>query len=94
RAIKFFGEEYINESLLLEFDKFEEHQKEYNRCQMIYKYAFEHLSQRSFENTFKVYTIHENKKYSDRTDIEDVITRKRKFQYEEELKENSMDYDT
>ncbi|CAF0939521.1 unnamed protein product [Rotaria sordida] len=93
RAIEFFGEEHLSERLLLEFAKFEEHQKEHDRCRMVYKYALEHLPKSSCEDIFKAYTIHE-KKYGDRTGIEDVITSKRKFQYEEELKENSMDYDT
>ncbi|CAF4020002.1 unnamed protein product [Rotaria magnacalcarata] len=93
RAIEFFGEEHLNERLLLDFAKFEEHQKEHERCRMIYKYALEHLPKSSCDDIFKAYTIHE-KKYGDRTGIEDVITSKRKFQYEEELKENSMDYDT
>ncbi len=49
---------------------------------MVYKYALEHLPKSSCEDIFKAYTIHE-KKYGDRTGIEDVITSKRKFQYEE-----------
>ena len=48
---------------------------------MVYKYALEHLPKDSCEDIFKAYTIHE-KKYGDRTGIEDVITSKRKFQYE------------
>ncbi|CAF1666192.1 unnamed protein product, partial [Didymodactylos carnosus] len=62
-------------------------------CRMIYKYALENLPKTSCDDIFKAYTIHE-KKYGDRTGIEDVITSKRKFQYDEELKENPMDYDT
>lgn len=82
RAVEFFGEEHINERLLLEFAKFEERQKEHERCRMIYKYALEHLPKSSCDDIFRAYTIHE-KKFGDRTDIEDVITSKRKFQYEE-----------
>lgn len=82
RALEFFGEEHLNERLLLEFARFEEHQKEHERCRMIYKYALEHLPKDLCDDIFKAYTIHE-KKYGDRTDIEDVITSKRKFQYEE-----------
>lgn len=82
RAIEFFGEEHINERLLLEFARFEERQKEHDRCRMIYKYALEHLPKDSCDDIFRAYTIHE-KKFGDRTDIEDVITSKRKFQYEE-----------
>ena len=41
---------------------------------------------------FKAYTIHE-KKFGEKAGIENVILSKRKFQYEEEVKENSMNYD-
>ena len=71
----------VEPTLLVWVAKFEEHQKEHDRCRMIYKYALEHLPKSSCEDIFKSYTIHE-KKYGDRTGIEDVITSKRKFQYE------------
>ena len=41
---------------------------------------------------YKCYTIHE-KKFGERAGIENVIISKRKFQYEEEVKENPMNYD-
>lgn len=41
---------------------------------------------------YRAYTIHE-KKFGDRTGIEDVIVSKRKFQYEEEVKVNPHNYD-
>ena len=44
------------------------------------------------EELFKSYTQFE-KRYGDRTGIEDVIISKRKFQYEEEVKANPTNYD-
>lgn len=44
------------------------------------------------QELYKAYTIHE-KKFGDRTGIEDVIVSKRKFQYEEEVKANPNNYD-
>ena len=41
---------------------------------------------------YKAYTIHE-KKFGERAGIENVIISKRKFQYEEEVKENPMNFD-
>lgn len=49
---------------------------------MIYKYALDHIPKDKTAELYKAYTIHE-KKYGDRTGIEDVIVSKRKFQYEE-----------
>merc|ERR1712107_601823 len=41
---------------------------------------------------YKAYTIHE-KKFGERAGIENVIISKRNFQYEEEVKENPMNFD-
>jgi crooked neck len=41
---------------------------------------------------YKAYTAHE-KKYGERVGIENVILKKRKLQYEEEITENPMNYD-
>lgn len=53
----------------------------------------EHIPKEKSQDLYKSYTIHE-KKYGDRAGIENVITSKRRFQYEEALKENPYDYDS
>lgn len=53
----------------------------------------EKLPEEKREEIYKAYTIHE-KKYGDQTGIESIITNKRKIKYEEDLKENPLDYDT
>lgn len=93
RAIEFLGDEYLDEKLYLAFARFEEHQKEHERARAIYKYALEKLPEDKREEIYKAYTIHE-KKYGDRTGIESIISNKRKLKYEEDLKENILDYDT
>ena len=93
RAVDFYGEEYMDEKLFIAFAKFEENQREHERARVIYKYALEHIPKEKAQDLYKAYTIHE-KKYGDRTGIESVITSKRRFQYEEKLAENSLDYDT
>ncbi|KAL8568300.1 Crooked neck-like protein 1 [Nucella lapillus] len=92
RAVEFFGEENINEKMLLGFAKFEEAQKEHDRARAIYKYALDHLPKDSCQDVYKQYTIHE-KKFGSRAAIEDVIVSKRRFHYEEEVKASPMNYD-
>lgn len=92
RAVEFFGEDYMDEKLFVAFAKFEENQREHDRVRVIYKYALEHIPKEKAQDLFKNYTIHE-KKYGDRAGIEDVIVSKRKYQYEEQVKENPLNYD-
>ncbi|XP_076054199.1 pre-mRNA splicing factor crn [Oratosquilla oratoria] len=92
RAIEFFGDEHMEESLFVGFSKFEERQKEHERARVIYKYALDHMPKEKCLTLYNEYTRHE-KKYGDKTSIDDVITSKRKFQYEEALKQNPLDYD-
>ncbi len=92
RASEFFGEDHMDEKLYVAFAKFEEGCREYDRARTIYKYALEHIPKQEAQELFRAYTQFE-KKYGDRAGIEDVIISKRKFQYEEEVKENPMNYD-
>ncbi|KAK7506895.1 hypothetical protein BaRGS_00001746 [Batillaria attramentaria] len=92
RAVEFFGEENVDEKLLLAFAKFEEGQREHDRARVVYKYALDHLPKDQCQEVYKQYTIHE-KKFGSRAAIEDVIVNKRRFHYEEEVKANPMNYD-
>ena len=93
RATEFFGEDHMDEKLYVAFARFEEGCREYDRARTIYKYALEHIPKQEAQELFKSYTQFE-KKYGDRAGIEDVIISKRKFQYEQEVKANPMNYDT
>lgn len=92
RAVQFFGDDYMDEKLFIAFAKFEENQKEHDRARVIYKYALAHIPKEDTKELYKAYTIHE-KKFGDRTGIEEVIVSKRKFQYEQEIAENPTNYD-
>ena len=92
RAMELFGEDNIEEKLIIAFAKFEEVQGEHNRVRAIYKYALDCLEQKC-EDIYKAYIIHE-KKYGDHTAIEDAVISKRKFKYEKEVKSDPHDYDT
>ncbi|UYV81795.1 CRNKL1, partial [Cordylochernes scorpioides] len=93
RAVEFFGDEYMDEKLLIAFAKFEESQREHDRVRAIYKYALDNYPKTQTQEILKNFTIHE-KKYGDRADIEDVVINKRKAKYEEELNKNPLEYDT
>lgn len=93
RAIQFFGDDHLDESLFIAFAKFEEGQKEHDRARVIYRYALDHMPKEKCSTLYNEYTRHE-KKYGDKSSIDDVITSKRKFQYEEAVKTNPHDYDT
>ena len=92
RAVEYFGEDHLDERLFISFAKFEEGCREYERARTIYKYALDLIPKKEAEDLFKAYT-HFEKRFGDRAGIEDVIISKRKFQYEEEVKANSMNYD-
>ncbi|KAK2719496.1 protein crooked neck-like [Artemia franciscana] len=92
RAVEFFGDDYLYEKLFISFAKFEEGQKEHERARVIYKYALDRIPSETAQELYKAYTIHE-KKFGDRSAIEDVIVNKRKIQYEQEVKSNPLNYD-
>jgi len=93
RAVEYFGDDYIDEELFVAFSKFEESQREHDRARVIYKYALDHLPKDKCQLIYKQFTVHE-KKFGDRSTIEDVIVSKRKFTYEEEVQANPFNYDT
>lgn len=92
RSVQFFGDDHLDEKLFIAFAKFEENQKEHDRARVIYKYALEHIPKDQTKELYKSYTIHE-KKYGDRSGIEEAIVSKRKLQYEQEIQENPNNYD-
>ena len=42
RAIEFYGDDFLNEELFIHFARFEERQREYDRCRCIFKRGFTH----------------------------------------------------
>ncbi|CAJ0941893.1 unnamed protein product, partial [Mesorhabditis belari] len=92
RAMEYFGEDNIDEHLLVSFALFEERQKEHERARIIYKHGLDRLPAEKQKEIYKYYTQHE-KKFGERRGIEDVILSKRKAQYEEQVQENGYNYD-
>mmetsp|Transcript_45792 Transcript_45792/g.108601 ORF Transcript_45792/g.108601 Transcript_45792/m.108601 type:complete len:688 (-) Transcript_45792:8-2071(-) len=93
RAIAELGEYAMDPELLLAFAKFEEKVKEYERARAIFKYALDSIPKSAAEDLYAAFVAFE-KQHGDREGIEDVIVSKRRFQYEEEIKERPYNYDT
>lgn len=87
------GEEDEAEQLFVAFAEFEEKCKEIDRARCIYKFALDHIPKGRAEELYKKYVAFE-KQYGDREGIEDAIVGKRRFQYEDEVKKNPLNYDS
>ncbi|KAJ1970375.1 NineTeen Complex (NTC) component, partial [Dimargaris verticillata] len=92
RAIEFLGDDHLDQKLYVAFAKFEVRAKEYERARMIFKYALDRLPRAKSQSLYNQYTLFE-KQYGDRQEIEDVVTAKRRLQYQEELAANPKNYD-
>jgi len=93
RALKELAEEAHREEFFVSFAKFEEASKEFERARVIYKYALDHVPKEEAQRLYEMYSAFE-KKHGTRETVEDVILSKRRFQYEEEIKTNPLNYDT
>eukprot|EP01103_Thecamoeba_quadrilineata_P012753 TRINITY_DN336_c0_g2_i1.p1 TRINITY_DN336_c0_g2~~TRINITY_DN336_c0_g2_i1.p1 ORF type:complete len:676 (-),score=115.55 TRINITY_DN336_c0_g2_i1:129-2156(-) len=91
-AMEALGEESNDERLFIAYAKLEERAKEHERARTIYKYALDHIPKRMAQELYKMWISFE-KQNGDRLGIEDVIIGKRRFQYEEEIKNNPHNYD-
>lgn len=86
------GTDHLNEHILIGFARFETRLKEFERARAIYKYAQDTLQEEKVQTLYSQFAQFE-KQFGQRQEIEDVITRKRRAQYENEIAENSTDYD-
>merc|ERR1712228_296916 len=66
--------------------------KEYERARAIYKYSLDHVPKYKAGELFEQYMLFE-KRYGDKQSIDLVITNKKRFEYEEELRQNETNYD-
>ncbi|KAL9439553.1 hypothetical protein AB3S75_025085 [Citrus x aurantiifolia] len=80
------------EQLFVAFAEFEERCKETERARCIYKFALDHIPKGRAEDLYRKFVAFE-KQYGDREGIEDAIVGKRRFQYEDEVRKNPMNYD-
>ncbi|KAL0396714.1 UNVERIFIED_CONTAM: Pre-splicing factor clf1 [Sesamum calycinum] len=92
RAVDKLGDDEEAEELFVAFAEFEEKCKETERARCIYKYALDHIPKGRAEELYKKFVAFE-KQYGDREGIEDAIVGKRRFQYEDEVRKNPLNYD-
>ncbi|KAI1824228.1 cell cycle control protein [Xylaria intraflava] len=92
-AVEALGDEFVDERLFIAYARFEAKLKEYERARAIYKYALDRLPRSKSMGLHKAYTTFE-KQYGDRNGIEDVVLSKRRRIYEDQIQENSKNYDT
>uniref|UniRef100_A0A061QTJ9 Crooked neck n=1 Tax=Tetraselmis sp. GSL018 TaxID=582737 RepID=A0A061QTJ9_9CHLO len=83
---------FPQEELYLKFAEFEEKCKEVERARAIYRFALDNIPKSQVEEVFKKYTMFE-KQHGDREGIEDVIVSKKRFQYEEDVQKEPLNYD-
>ncbi|KAK9715749.1 hypothetical protein RND81_06G187000 [Saponaria officinalis] len=85
------GDEEV-ERLFVEFAEFEEKCKETDRARCIYKFALDNIPKGQAEGVYKKFVAFE-KQYGDMGGIDDAIVGKRRFQYEDEVRKNPLNYD-
>lgn len=93
RAVNELGEYAMDPELMMAFAKFEEKVSEFERARAIYKYALDNIPKSKASEIYQAFVAFE-KQHGDREGIEDVIVSKRRFQYEDDIKENPYNYDT
>lgn len=92
RAVEKLADDEEAEQLFVAFAEFEERCKETERARCIYKFALDHIPKGRAEDLYRKFVAFE-KQYGDREGIEDAIVGKRRFQYEDEVRKNPMNYD-
>lgn len=93
RAIEELGDDGIDEELFLCFAAFEERSREFERARTIYKQGLDVLPKEISGELYKAYVSFE-KKHGGREDVESVVVRKRREQYELAIAEDPLNYDT
>lgn len=92
KALHELDEEDISPEFYKSFAKFEIACKEYERARAIYKYALDHVPKYKARNLFEEYMLFE-KRYGDKQNIDTVIVKKKRLEYEQELIDNAQNYD-
>ncbi|GAB4857491.1 Crooked neck-like protein 1 [Ancistrocladus abbreviatus] len=93
RAVDKLADDEEAEQLFVAFAEFEERCKETERARCIYKFSLDHIPKGRAEELYKKFVAFE-KQYGDKEGIEDAIVGKRRFQYEDEVRKNPLNYDS
>eukprot|EP00929_Paragymnodinium_shiwhaense_P113045 TRINITY_DN8130_c0_g1_i1.p1 TRINITY_DN8130_c0_g1~~TRINITY_DN8130_c0_g1_i1.p1 ORF type:complete len:681 (+),score=245.95 TRINITY_DN8130_c0_g1_i1:204-2246(+) len=92
KGIELLGSE-LDEHFYMKFAQFEQRQGEMERAQAIFKLALDVLPKGGSDELYRAYVSFE-KQHGDRDAIEEVVLNKRRFIYEDAIKENPRNYDT
>ncbi|GAA0173494.1 RNA splicing factor [Lithospermum erythrorhizon] len=92
RAVDKLADDEDAEVLFVAFAEFEEKCKEVERARCIYKFALDRIPKVRAEDLYRKFVAFE-KQYGDKEGIEDAIVGKRRFQYEDEVRKNPLNYD-
>ncbi|KAM7202442.1 hypothetical protein V8F33_002850 [Rhypophila sp. PSN 637] len=86
------GDDAVDERIFIAFARYEVRLREYDRARAIYKFALDNLPRAKSMTLHSHYTTFE-KQFGDKDGVQDVILTKRRRIYEEQVKENSKNYD-
>eukprot|EP00927_Polykrikos_kofoidii_P002117 TRINITY_DN10821_c0_g1_i1.p1 TRINITY_DN10821_c0_g1~~TRINITY_DN10821_c0_g1_i1.p1 ORF type:complete len:679 (-),score=158.26 TRINITY_DN10821_c0_g1_i1:131-2167(-) len=92
KGIELLGSE-LDEKFYMKFAQFEQRLREMERAQAIYKLALDVLPKGGSDELYRAYVSFE-KQHGDRDAIEEVVLNKRRFLYEDAIKQNPRNYDT
>ncbi|EER93674.1 hypothetical protein BDA96_01G144500 [Sorghum bicolor] len=93
RAADLLADDEDAEVLFVAFAEFEERCREVERARAMYKYALDRVPKGRAEELYRKFLAFE-KQFGDREGIEDAIVGKRRFQYEDEVRKNPLNYDS
>ncbi|CAM8955686.1 unnamed protein product [Rhodiola kirilowii] len=93
RAVEKLADDEEAEQLFVAFAEFEERCNEPERARCIYKFALDHIPKGRAEDLYRKFVAFE-KQYGDKERIEDAIVGKRRFQYEDDVRKNPLNYDS
>ncbi|GJN37005.1 hypothetical protein PR202_gb25919 [Eleusine coracana subsp. coracana] len=93
RAADLLADDEDAEVLFVAFAEFEERCREVERARAIYKYALDRVPKGRAEELYRKFLAFE-KQFGDCEGIEDAIVGKRRFQYEDEVRKNPLNYDS
>ncbi|KAK9478331.1 hypothetical protein V1514DRAFT_331648 [Lipomyces japonicus] len=91
-TLRVAGDHEIDEKLLGSWAKWEARQKNFAKAREIYNLGLDTLSRAKSLWLYREYSAFE-KQFGDREGIEDVVFKKRRVQYEDQINENPRDYD-
>ena len=91
KGIQKLGNEALKEKYFMEYIKFEMKYKNYDKCRDLFKFALENIK----EDKNKLSEFYEKfeKMYGTKETLDEMIIKKRKLYYENELEKNNMNYD-